>query len=318
MLVVRYTGGIGNQLFQYALQIVLSYLYPETTVKADISFYRLLDEHQGFTVDKWFQADIEKADTHEINQFCCALAVKPWVRLLPANIRRYIAFHAGRFMQIKEKTAKPHRKGHVISVNEPYIFQELLFHLNTNQSWYICGLWQNWQYFAGYEKLLKKAMRFKLSYGEQEKRIKKKIKESRCAVSIHIRRGDFVKSSLDICNKKYYEKAMQYIRSKKEDITWFVFSDDVKSVQRLFPNQKCIFASGGERYAIYDMMLMSECDCNIISNSTFSFWAAFLNENSEKIVVCPKYVNITYQGKYPLKAPEGWVKIDLLDNDDGN
>ncbi len=66
------------------------------------------------------------------------------------------------------------------------------------------------------------------------------------------------------------------------------------------------------------MMLMSECDCNIISNSTFSFWAAFLNENSEKIVVCPKYTNITNQGKYPLKAPEGWVKIDLLDNDDGN
>ncbi len=245
MIVVRYTGGIGNQLFQYALQTVLSCLYPDTIVKADVSFYRLLDEHQGFMVDKWFQAEIEKADTDEISQFSCALVVKPWIKILPAAIRRYIAFHAGRFVQIKEKTARTYRKGHVISVSDPYVFHELLFYLNTNQSWYICGLWQNWQYFAGYEELLKNAMKFRLTYGEKERRIKKKIEESECAVSIHIRRGDFVGSSLDICGMEYYKKAMRYIRSKKENITWIVFSDDVKSAQKLFPSQKCIFASGG-------------------------------------------------------------------------
>lgn len=108
-------------------------------------------------------------------------------------------------------------------------------------------------------------------------------------VSVHIRRGDFLKLNRDISCKEYYPKALEYIENQVNSPTYIICSDDIEWV-------KANIAISGKRMYISDMgfadyeelTIMKHCKHNIIANSTFSYWAAYLNSNPDKIVICPK------------------------------
>ena len=109
------------------------------------------------------------------------------------------------------------------------------------------------------------------------------------SVSIHIRRGDYVKTNHAL-NLSYYEKAIEYIKRYYKRPYFVIFSDDLDWVENnLHINEKFIYANKSGKLKDYEeLFIMSRCKSIIISNSTFSWWAAWLNRNEKKIIVAPK------------------------------
>lgn len=151
------------------------------------------------------------------------------------------------------------------------------------------------------------SFQFQALKDEKNIEILRKIENSN-SVSIHVRRGDFLKHNYCV-NESYYSNAVSYIKNKlNNNYQLFVFSDDIEYCHQIFANeQNVVYINNNHGDKSYiDMQLMSKCKHNIISNSTFSFWGAFLNQNLNKIVVAPK------QGMGELKNPfacDGWVLL---------
>lgn len=109
-------------------------------------------------------------------------------------------------------------------------------------------------------------------------------------VSLHVRRGDFLKLNRDISQKEYYPKALELMSGKVGAATVLVFSDDIEWVKKhLHINEKVIYVSEMGFQDYEELVIMKHCKHHIIANSTFSYWAAYLNSNPDKVVVCPKH-----------------------------
>ena len=131
------------------------------------------------------------------------------------------------------------------------------------------------------------------------------------SVAIHIRRGDFVKNaSHGICDINYYQNAIEIIKNKIPAPTLFVFSDDLPWVQQNLKTElPIVYVSQLELDETEELMLMSQCQHQIIANSTFSWWGAWLNQNPEKIIIAPKKWNNRYQKHYKYLVPEEWITL---------
>jgi hypothetical protein len=162
------------------------------------------------------------------------------------------------------------------------------------------GYWMSERYFADVELELRNAFRFRDPLEGEAKEVGHQIKMSN-SISLHVRRGDYVslkavKNSMGKTDLSYYERAVCHLKEhsekKGEDApTVFVFSDDIewcKKTLRLPLATVYIDRSSEGPRASYHLQLMSMCRNNIIANSTFSWWGAWLNENPHKIVIAPK------------------------------
>jgi len=161
-------------------------------------------------------------------------------------------------------------------------FQFLPLNLNINQNYYFDGYWQNKEYLKNIQDLILDEMK---PESKLEEHINKKygfLKEN--SVSLHVRRSDYL--SLSNCyynlNEDYYNQAISYF-DKNTKIA--VFSDDIEWCKANLKNQNLYFI---EESPAVDLRIMSICQNNIIANSTFSFWGAYLNTNNNKKVICPK------------------------------
>lgn len=137
---------------------------------------------------------------------------------------------------------------------------------------------------------------------------------------MHIRRGDYVSNEIyqnilgEVCSYDYYYNALKYIQSKIQDISLYIFSDDINWVRNNFDflsNYNVTFINHNKDTESYiDMQLMSNCQYNIIANSTFSWWGAWLNKNPLKMVLAPK---IWFKKNKRLQdnhiVPDDWIKI---------
>ncbi|MDE7324010.1 MAG: alpha-1,2-fucosyltransferase [Lachnospiraceae bacterium] len=109
-------------------------------------------------------------------------------------------------------------------------------------------------------------------------------------VSLHIRRGDFLKLNRDISESAYYRKAVQIIQKKIVNPIFLIFSDDISWVkENMKIHDEKIYLSGMGFNDYEEFAIMKHCSHNIIANSTFSYWAAYLNSKKDKIVICPKH-----------------------------
>jgi hypothetical protein len=151
----------------------------------------------------------------------------------------------------------------------------------THGSVLLHGYFQNLKYFSDFEEEVKNLFPLKTS-----SKYDKFLKNS---CSVHIRRGDYIQSSFahPQQSNEYFKKAVETIGAEK---TFLIFSDEIKKVKSsmLFENlniNHIIYIEGQDPYE--DLSLMSRCENNIISNSSFSWWAAFLNKNSKKTVIHP-------------------------------
>lgn len=184
-----------------------------------------------------------------------------------------------------------------IPVNNVYV--EPFFHFNPIPHFTqvdLSGYFQSYKYFTGYESLIKNIFEFSFS-----------TEKYYDVASIHIRRGDYVTIGNDYhtnLSDYYYQRAMSIVNASR----YLVFSDDIDWCKTKFVGPQYAFAQGNS--PAEDMAMMARCDHNIIANSSFSWWAAYLNKNPSKKIVAPQ----TWFGpKLPhdtkdLTPPE-WIRI---------
>lgn len=183
---------------------------------------------------------------------------------------------------------------------------------------YIMGVFQNAEMVSAVRDNVRDAFRFKEIDGENNQALLKDM--SNCeSVAIHVRKGkDY--ASLDwynnTCEMDYYRNAIEYMKAHLENPKFYVFADNPEWVRENFKDFEYTLVEGNPTSgwgSHFDMQLMSCCRHNIISNSTYSWWGAFLNNNEGKIVIGPKYW-FNPMGNYKEVSsdrvlPKGWVAL---------
>ena len=175
---------------------------------------------------------------------------------------------------------------------------------------YIRGYWQNEKYFKDIGPIIRKEFTFKYRLDKTALSLVRKI-EATNSVSLHFRRTDYVGKEVEkVCQHSYYYKALAIISHKISNPHLFIFSDDIQWVkENFFTGFPATYVddtyTSGEGWK--DMLLMSKCKHNIIANSSFSWWGAWLNPNHEKIIVTPGEWN--FKKNINSIVPEKWNKV---------
>lgn len=292
MIITNLIGGLGNQMFQYAVGRALS-LHGGLPLRVDISNFNNYDLHQGFEISRIFNGTVEIASKTDMRR------VLGWQSL--PTIRRFVS---------KPGLAAIRRANLVV---EPH------FHfwpdiVKTPLECYLIGYWQSEKYFQNVDSLIREDFTFKIPMTKANANLAEQVAQLN-AVSLHVRRGDYANNpkttaTHGLCSLEYYKAAIQYIAERVEQPVFFIFSDDVEWVkENLKIDFSCQYVDhnkGDESYN--DMRLMSMCKHHIIANSSFSWWGAWLNPNIEKIVIAPKrwFVNTTDVSDL---IPQGWVTL---------
>lgn len=276
MKIVNITGGLGNQMFQYAFALALKEKFPDEEVLIDTQHYnslffkkfRGINLHNGFEINNLYpSAPLKIADSKELKK------VTYW-------IPNYVASRIARkFLPIRKTE-------YVAPYSLNYCFDEKAF--SRLGDYYFEGYWQTPKYYKNIKEDLKKIFSHPLP-NEYNFRLIEEI--SNCdSVGIHIRRGDYLKEPdfRGICGTDYYRKAIDDVISLSPDCKFFIFSNDFqwceKNIVPLLKGHEHTFVTenrGKDSY--WDMFLMTYCKYLIIANSSFSWWGAFLTKNAEKI-----------------------------------
>ena len=242
MHIVRFTGGLGNQLFQLQLYERLIEIYGHETVYADVSYYKSNSCHSGF----------ELKDKVELNT----------IDRIP---RKKII--------IDETTFD----------NTEYV---------DKNTYYYDGYWQSEIYFPKQSTCVNEFFNG-IAVDLRDEECLNKIKKCYNSTSLHVRRGDYVGNYMhgNIANRTYYQNAINYVNSRYEDVTYFVFSDDIAWCRDNldYGNRETVYIDWNMDDVCADILLMSTCRINIISNSTFSWWAQYINKNISKLTIAPEY-----------------------------
>lgn len=245
MQLVKFLGGLGNQMFEYA-------------------FAKNIGENVQF-------CDLSKKNIRSIvlDKFNC-------------NVKIYNKFLHPLTPSIKNF--------HIIKEVDPWTFSSDLTNRTHFKNVVYEGYFQNEKYFKHFRNDLIKEFTPKKQLDKKNMEILNKIKSTN-SVSIHIRRTDYVNLNLDT-DIEYYNRAIKYISENINEPCCYFFSDDMDYVNKHFAGLKLPYEFidfNKENDCYKDLFLMKNCKHNIIPNSTFSWWAAWLNENPEKIVICPQH-----------------------------
>jgi len=270
MKIVKFLGGLGNQMFQYAFYINLQQHFK--TVKADLKDFETYSLHNGFELEDIFPVKLEMATSFHLNLYQPYSRKWIWRKLKRLNGSKNAYLEETPFFSY-----------------QPNLFKE-------NKKRYFWGYWQHIDYIKSVEDQLRKDFRFPPIIENNNIQLVENIK-NQITVSIHIRRGDYLNepSFLGICDLVYYQKAIKFMQENLQDPLFVFFSNDIEWCRVNFSglNTKFVDWNTGKD-SFRDMQLMSLCHHNIIANSSFSWWASWLNENPNKIIVCPeKWINDT-------------------------
>lgn len=291
MVIVKISGGLGNQLFQYCFGQYLAKRL-NTKVLYDIQTTKNIND---FTIR-----------AIGLTYFECQLEIA-----LKKEIKKMKFFTGGILERLERKIAQkcPH-------FLKPYFVEQATHEiLNSNQlkdNCYYDGYWQSYKYLVPIESIIHHEVKLKYPLQVKINDFLNEIINSQ-SVSIHIRRSDYItiKQNFDrfgICGKKYYENAILYIKKYFADPIFYIFSDDLDWARENFVGSQYIFVSGNN--PAEDLYLMSNCKHNIIANSTFSWWGAWLNPNKEKIVIAPKkWYNDKLNNSTIELIPETWIRM---------
>ncbi len=246
MIIVQLLGGLGNQMFQYAMARRLA-LKHQTALKLDITAfqtYRLRFYELGcFNIAQTFAASDEKQS--------------------------------------------------LTLIKEPH-FHFTRRALKYPDNVYIEGYWQSEKYFKDIESTIRQEFKVKEEPAGLNKEIGNEIRTTN-SISIHVRRGDYVSNPVTnkyhgVCSRDYYQSCINGLVSRVSDPRFYVFSDAPEWTRENFSLSYPVrfVTHNGVEKAYEDLRLMSLCKHNILANSSFSWWAAWLNENPDKIVLAPK------------------------------
>lgn len=289
MIIMNIKGGLGNQMFQYATGKALA-LSHNTNLKLDVS---------------WFDTNTQGATkrTYDLSYFS-----------LPEDI---IATQQD--LKSVKKSRLPSKIIKLLySAYQNKIVTEKHYHYDPNfwkspSNAYLTGYWQSFRYFDTFSEYIRKDFEFKPPIDIKNQKLSGSILVT-SSVSLHIRRGDYVtnthtNSFHGTTTFDYYNKAIEYISQQVKNPHIFIFSDDMKWVKENFFLPYPTTYIDHNTIAFEDMRLMSLCKHNIIANSSFSWWGAWLNQNPEKIVIAPKqWFNDSSINTSDL-IPNFWIRL---------
>ncbi|MDP3388280.1 MAG: alpha-1,2-fucosyltransferase [Eubacteriales bacterium] len=287
MKIVKVTGGLGNQMFQYAFYKSLK--NKDSNVKLDISVFKSYNAHNGYELNRVFGIEEDFSSLEDVERLGdCKTHFLSKVR------RRIFGLKNSHYIQKKFEY-------------DPEVFKF--------DNIYLDGYWQSEKFFEDIKDDVIRDFAFVEELSEKNIEIKT-IAESENSISIHIRRGDYVTDTKankvhgNICDLDYYEKAINFLIGKINSPIFIVFSDDIEWAKSNLKLNNCHFVSWNKgNHSYNDMRLMSYCKHNIIANSSFSWWGAYLNKNPNKIVVAPnKWFNDTSLNTINL-IPNNWHQI---------
>jgi len=293
MKLVAITGGLGNQMFGYAFMVGLSknhnshlfHPYKDNSKKYG---------HAGYQLEEIFKL---RPEDYKKPVGVMALCVY-WhiMRIFPKKVRQVML----RLVGIK-----------ITKVAQNFVFYPEILQ-PVKKSELFMGTWQSEKYFQGAEQEVREALTFKENLlNDKTRQLKEKLAQCE-SVSLHVRRDDYLSSHYakgfgGICTLPYYKAAVDYIKEHVAIPIFFVFSDDIDwcRVNLDIPNAVFVDWNKGKE-SWQDLFLMSKCHHNIIANSSFSWWGAWLNSNPNKIVVAPK---TWWNGIKDDVVPDNWIRL---------
>ena len=296
MKYVALTGGLGNKMFIYAFCVGLRQRGEKTVLFVPRNKNSKGYGHQGYELDKLF--GIQEFDGWKFRiQTTCLKQYSNFIRLFPAR------FKVSLFKCVGVE---------VVKVPENFIFYPSVFEFIHKHQLFM-GTWQSEQFFDGATSLVRQSFQFKQTLLSSLTVELSKSVQSQNSVSVHIRRGDYLSDQYvtgfdGICTPEYYAKAIELIRSKQEKTVFYIFTDDKDWVTENFRLDNAVYVlhnTGIDSWQ--DMYLMSQCKHNIIANSSFSWWGAWLNTNSNKMVIAPKKWWRLFEKDDVV--PDNWVRI---------
>lgn len=293
MILIKLQGGLGNQMFQYAFGSVIA-KQNKTKLIIEDSIYNIVEKKEGYTPRNFelsiFNNEYVFAKKKDVSLFASLSFIHKIKRKLKLNYPK--KFNEEEF-EYSEKAN---------SLQKPV---------------FAIGYFQSFKYFKGFEDYIKSLFVF-----SEDKLSKENIDliasfKKKNTIAVHIRRGDYISDIVanqfhGSCSFEYYMQAISVLSVKVLSPTFVFFSDDSEWVKENFetlPFDKIFIDHNTDSDSWVDMYLMSICSHNIIANSSFSWWGAWLNANSEKIVIAPKK---WFQGReinINSIIPEEWIKI---------
>jgi hypothetical protein len=313
MIVVRFTSGLGNQMFQYSLYSMLKKRYREIDVKADLTWFYANSEHQGYELSRIFEHneffELEEAGTLDI--FRVTGLIPCFIRGKGAKKLEKILYYPNRLLRlISEKHFKEYRIVQTGFEDNKDIWNRI-DQIDPKKNWYITGFFIEEVYYMDRLDELRVELQFP-NISDNNRSLLDAIRNTN-SVSIHVRRGDYLdekyNSSFKSLSMEYYKDAVEYIREKVEEPVFFIFSDDKEFIEKEFYwlESKRIVNQNIGKQSYIDMQLMSECKHNIIANSTFSVWGALLNRNKDRLVIYPQIYMKEKDSE--VKNMEGWIRL---------
>src|SRR5437773_3713342 len=291
MIAVRIIGGLGNQMFQYAAARRLSVVH-RVPLELDLSGFRTYHLHRGFRLGHFF---------------------------LPGEVcfrnRGYLA------ALLSERATSLVRNGlAVLGLVRRRIVREQHFHfdqeiLALGDDVYLDGYWQSPKYFSEVDHVIRGEFKVRDPLVGKNLEFAKRIEDCP-AVSLHVRRGDYVTNSHTnlyhgTCGPEYYTAAEATLRSRLGNVHLFVFSNDPDWAEAnlRFESPATIVRHNGPEVDYEDLRLMTFCRHHIIANSTFSWWGAWLCSNPSKIVIAPRNWFREANHSSADLIPENWIRI---------
>ena len=293
-IIVRLQGGLGNQMFQYA-------------------FGRALSKRSGMAL--YFDPsslNSKKNRGYQLGSFILSAHAADYEKI-QSLITPHFLFHKKlwKILKIPFKYADTH------ILEKDFSYNEDIAHRRTSA--YFDGYWQTEKYFSDCKEIIRRDFSFREEEVLRRHVLFEEVLNSN-SVSIHIRRGDYVKNPryrklLYVCKLEYYKNAMKYLGERFENLTFYIASDDHEWVKNNFKLSKHIKLIDS-RSSLYDFYIMSRCKHNIISNSSFSWWGAWLNPNRNKQVLAPNiWFNSCAKINFRDIVPNSWTKIKTSQNE---
>lgn len=283
-------GGLGNQMFQYAAAKALA-LERQVDLALDLSFL-----------------NTEAGEQHTRRQLELNLLHTNYKIATTSDVE---IFKKGN--RISDFISSVFR--HTKLVNEKGFEYDTDFFSYPKRT-YLNGFWQSEKYFAHIRSTLLEELVIKRAAPENVVAMKDRMTHSN-SVSLHIRRGDYVTnknaaSFHGLTPLDYYYQAIRFVKQKTvQTPELFVFSDDIEwAKEHLKIEENCAFIDFNKNEnSIYDLYLMTQCRHNIIANSSFSWWGAWLNQNPDKIVIAPKQWFKSQELNTKDLIPAEWIQL---------
>jgi len=283
MIVVKLKGGLGNQMFQYAIGRNLA-LKNNTKLKFDVT-----------------ELEQDKLRDYELDVFNISgsIASRLAIMFIHKFNKNIISKILGQqYFYIKQK--------------DQYFDTTIL---GKKGNIYLDGYWQCEDYFKKIRNILLQDFTIKCDPDSENKLMLEKIEKSN-AVCIHVRRGDYISNRKmnkihGTCSLDYYHNAVKIIEKKVSNPTFFVFSDDLQwtKVNLKLKHPTYYVCINNTEKGYEDLRLMSNCKHFIVANSSFSWWGAWLSNNSDKIICAPKRWFVSENEGDII--PKSWIRVEI-------